>query len=390
MSDPLTLMLEDLREKYEQVPSSKAYERLYPGLEWGHLMAVIHKRLNEHFLEINGRAETTRHYWADPSRALLALIKEIEGDLHTLKRAGFKIELAESYEEALARCRPWLSPSGGSTVPEDFQPITLITHESAFVFPSATVTLAPTPARAAMKMVGGGSYANVYSYTDPNYGARFAIKRAKSNLDDTDLKRFRREFDILAKMSFPYIVEVYRYNEDHNEYSMEYCDTTLRSFISRNNDRLPFSTRKRIALQFLYGVNYIHAMGYLHRDLSLQNVLIKRYDKGAVMVKLSDFGLVKAGHPSDLTRTGTEMKGTIRDPSLADFKGYALPNEMYAIGWVLSYIFTGQDRLAPPQHPLGPTVSGCTHPAPDQRYKSVLELIAEVEQLRGNPAGTPA
>ena len=69
----------------------------------------------------------------------------------------------------------------------------------------------------------------------------------------------------LKRLSFPYIVEVYQYDETRNEYEMEFCDETLRKYIGTRNSNLAFATRKRIALQFLYGLNYIHSQGFLHR-----------------------------------------------------------------------------------------------------------------------------
>ena len=63
-----------------------------------------------------------------------------------------------------------------------------------------------------LKMVGGGSYAHVYSYVDPDYGIKFAVKRAKKDLDERDLERFKQEFEILNRLSFPYVVEVYHYD----------------------------------------------------------------------------------------------------------------------------------------------------------------------------------
>lgn len=104
---------------------------------------------------------------------------------------------------------------------------------------------------------------------------------------------------------------MYQYDETRNEYRMEFCDETLREYIKKWNNRLSFSSRKRIALQFLYGINYIHGKQLLHRDISLQNVLVKVYESGAVLVKLSDFGLVK-DKTSEFTRTKTEM----REPSV--------------------------------------------------------------------------
>lgn len=384
MANPLDFMLADLREKYEAVPSSRAFDRLYDDPEWAHMFAVLHKQLNEHFTDVNGRAKTTRHYWADNSRDLLSLIQELEADLHTLKRAGVQVELADSYQDALERCRPWLSPSGGSTVPEGFETIELIHHEPVLTHAAISVKLQKHQDGIELKMVGSGSYAHVHSYVDPDYGIKFAVKRAKKGLDERDLGRFKQEFETLRKLSFPYVVEVYRYDEARNEYRMEYCDTTLRDYIAKKNATISFAGRKRIALQFLYGINYLHLQQLLHRDISLQNVLLKVFGSGAVLVKLSDFGLVK-DKASEFTRTQTEMKGTIRDPMLGNFKNYAVVNEMYSIGHVLAYIFTGRESLPPARDDVGRIIHKCAIHDLDQRYQAVPELIAEVERLEPPP-----
>jgi eukaryotic-like serine/threonine-protein kinase len=78
----------------------------------------------------------------------------------------------------------------------------------------------------------------------------------------------------------------------------KYCDATLGQYIASNNAKLSFGTRKRVALQFLYGLNYLHSKGHLHRDVSYGNVLVKRYDGVAVVVKLSDFGLLRNATPN--------------------------------------------------------------------------------------------
>lgn len=389
MADPVEFMLADLREKYEAMPAPRAFTRLYDDPEWGHMFAVLHKRLNEHFTDINGRAKTTHHYWADNSRDLLALIEEIETDLHTLERIGIEVELADAYQDALDRCRPWLSPSGGSTVPEEFDLIEIIGYEQVFAYAAKRARLKKHETAVELKMVGTGSYAHVYSYVDPDYGIKFAVKRAKRDLDERDLHRFRQEFEVLKKLSFPYVVEVYRYDETQNEYRMEYCDTTLREHISKRNATMSFSARKRIALQFLYGINYLHHQRLLHRDISLQNILLKVFDSGAVLVKLSDFGLVK-DQANDFTRTLTEMKGTIRDPMLSSFKDYGVVNEIYSIAWILTYIFTGRESLPPTSDAVGRIIHKCAVNDPEQRFQTVLELIADVEALEEPPADSIA
>lgn len=385
----MEFMLADLREKYEALPAARAFARLYADPEWGHMFAVLHKRLNEHFTDINGRAKTTRHYWAENSRDLLALIDDIETDLHALKRTGVEVELVDSYQDALDRCRPWLSPSGGSPVPEDFEPIDVVAYEPVFIHAPSSVRLEKQQIPVELKMVGSGSYAHVYSYVDPNYGLQFAVKRAKKDLDDRDLERFKQEFDVLSRLSFPYVVKVYKYNEAKNEYRMEYCDTTLREYVRTRNATLSFAARKRIALQFLYGINYLHHRKLLHRDISLQNILLKVFDAGAVLVKLSDFGLVK-DQTKDFTRTQTEMKGTVRDPMLGSFKDYAVVNEMYSIAWVLAYIFTGRESLPPRGDAVGQIIHKCAVNDLDQRYQTVADLIADMERLEAPPVQATA
>ena len=353
------------------------------------MFAVLHKRLNQHFESINDRARTTHHYWADPSRELIALTDELNESRHLLSRVGIEVKLTDRYQTAIESCEPWLSPSGGSQVPEDFSQIEIEKYAPVFSRPSITVDLKKGQSQPKLTMVGAGSYANVHSYVDPDYGIKFAVKRAKRDLSERDLTRFRQEFEVMRKLSFPYVVEVYQYDEERNEYRMEYCDETLRDYIAKRNGTLGFASRKRIALQFLYGLNYLHSRELLHRDISLQNVMLKVFDGGAVLVKLSDFGLVK-DQTSAFTRTQTEMRGTIRDPLLDRFKDYGIGNEIYSIGWVLSYIFTGKESLKVSPDEVGAIVQRCTSHGYSTRYTSVTEVIADVDRLEVTPTQAPA
>jgi tRNA A-37 threonylcarbamoyl transferase component Bud32 len=383
------LILADLKERFEEYAAAPAFGRLYDDPEFGHMFAILHRSLNKHLDDINGRAKTTRHYWADNSRDLLALIEEIKKIRHDLRRAGVEVVLDERYQQALEKCESWLTPSGGSRVPDDFEQIEVVTYEPVFTRPSTTVQLKKQKHPVALKMVGEGSYATVHSYVDPDYGVKFAVKRAKRGIDERDLHRFKQEFDVMNRLSFPHVLEVYKYDDERNEYRMEFCDETLRDYIAKRNGTLTLSSRKRIALQMLYGINYIHSQGLFHRDISLQNVLLKVYASGAFLVKLSDFGLVKDA-TSTFTRTQTEMRGTIRDPLMHDFKKYSVLNEIYSIGMVLSYIFTGRESLASSHDEVSRIVQKCAAHDTAQRYPTVLALLADVERLEATPTGGPA
>lgn len=390
VADPMELMLGDLTERYADASPSVAFTRLYAeDAQFGHVFASLHEGLNLHIDSINDRAKSTRHYWAESSRGMLKLIDEVDDALGSLKLAGFEVVFANEYRAAIDRCKPWLSWSGGSAVPEDFELIELIKFQPVFTRPETAVRLKKRQSSIPLTMVGEGSYAFVYSFVDPDYGIKFAIKRAKKGLSERDLYRFKQEFEVLRELRFPYIVEVYKYNDAGNEYTMEFCDVTLREYISKRNNRLSFASRKRIALQFLYGINYIHFKERLHRDVSLQNVMLKVYGDGAVLVKVSDFGLVK-DRDSEFTRTRTEMRGTIRDPSLGSFKEYAVINEIYSVGCVLSYIFTGKESLNASMDQVGKIVQKCVANDTAQRYQRVPDLIADVESLAVSPTQTPA
>ena len=63
------------------------------------------------------------------------------------------------------------------------------------------------------------------------YNKFFVLKRAKNDLNDKESERFKREFDVMNELKSPFVLEVHRYDEEKNEYYMEYADETLKKFI---------------------------------------------------------------------------------------------------------------------------------------------------------------
>lgn len=239
--------------------------------------------------------------------------------------------------------------------------------------------------------IGEGSFAHVHKLVDPNYDITLARKKLKRDADERDVVRFRQEFEIMKGLDFPYILKVHKYDEEQSSYTMEFCESTLDRYVGRRNGQrnFDFNTRRRIALQFLYGLNYLHVKGICRRDLSMKNILLRVFSDGAVQVKLSDFGLAKLAE-SDTTSSGSLIQGTRVDPALDRFKDFEPVNDIYVVGFVLSYTFKGVDRLAADSTPLGEIIQKCSHPDPGRRYESVLEIIAAVENLVADPAGAPA
>ena len=232
-----------------------------------------------------------------------------------------------------------------------------------------------TPVFAAKKGLGEGSYARTFRYTDPFYNKDFVVKTAKPDLTPKELERFKREFEQMKLLRSPYIVEVYNFLPDSNEYTMELMDCTLYEYISKNNATLTLSQRKGIIGQLLRAYKYLHSQSVLHRDVSPRNALVNVYDD-AVVVKISDFGLVKIVE-SDLTSENSELKGSLNDPALKvlGFGNYELRHELYAITLLLVFVLTGKLNWAKVKEvPIQEFMRKGTNPDMDKRFQTLDEL----------------
>ena len=194
--------------------------------------------------------------------------------------------------------------------------------------------------------------------------------------------RFKREYEEMREFSSPYILDVFCYNENKNEYVMEYMDFTLDAYISKYNSKLTMIQRKSIVQQILRAFNYIHSKGRLHRDISPKNILIKEYEDVPV-IKIADFGLVKSPD-SELTTINTEFKGYFNDPALVveGFNSYSMQHETYALTRIIYYVMTGKtniDKISDVN--LSNFIKKGLNPDKNQRFQSAHEMILEFRKI---------
>ena len=378
----LELVLEDFTEKHGDYEPAGKFSRLYAAEDdkLKGVLAYFHQEFNGLFEFMNYKSRTNQHYNTDQSRALLNLIEELEEIRDALESEGSGLLLEQTYSDTIQYWKPKLALSYGTSIPDDFEPIKIIKHEPVLEILNQNIRIPDRGQMYKLQIVGEGAFSIVQKYKDDYYDSLFAVKRARKTLDAKALERFVREFKIMKGLSFPYVLEVHSFDKQNNSYTMEYCDATLDNYIS-SNPGLSFRARKTIALQFLYGINYLHKKGILHRDLSYGNILIKCYDCGAATVKLSDFGLVKE-EKRRLTQSDSEIKGTIIDPCLEKFKDYGVQNEIYAIGVILLFIFTGRKNLKVRQGAIYKILANCTNLEIERRYKNTNEIIAAVDELQ--------
>lgn len=379
---------------FEDAAPPDRYLKLYGGTDEISVgLAYLHEKVDSHLKVLNARAPhgQSGHFKAQDSRDLLELIDAINSLKGAIRRAGSSLTIDDSYEAFLDNAGEWLVPSNGSPIPSGLTPIEIKRHEPVFFFGEKTVLDLGDRLEIALKLEGEGSFARVHSFEDPIYGVRFARKTLKREANAEDTERFLKEFEIMRGLSFPYVLQVYKFDENSLSYTMEYCENTLEQYVRERNGQNAFdkATRRRVALQFLYGLNYLHVLGLSHRDLSYRNILLKRYQLGAVVVKLSDFGLVK-DHSSDYTRTGADLAGSIVDPALKDFKYYAPINDIYAVGFILSFIFNGRKNLLSDGSEMSRIVHKCSHTRVEERYQTVLEVIDALDALDFSAEGVSA
>ncbi len=357
------------------------YLGLYDGeRRFGRVFAWLHEQYNNAFEFMNTKAPqgVGGHFNADSSRDLIEVNETYSDLLRIASKAGIRIKTKPEYQKVIDSSRRWLRPSGGSPIPEGLTPIEVENYDTVFETEERGIMLAETN-RVPLQFVGEGSYAIVHKFTDPNYDIQFARKKLKKNLSAKEVERFHREFAIMKQFDFPYILKVYRYDESDDSYTMEYCEHTLKDYISHNNQKMPLLARHKMAMQFLYAVNFLHRHGVCHRDLSYGNVLIHTYDDGAFTVKVSDFGLAKE-RDSDLTSTGSSMKGSIVDPSLGLFEDFKPVNDIYAIGFILNYIITGKESFIADGSRLSSIIQKCSATNPADRYQTVRDIIEDMRK----------
>ena len=350
------------------------------------ILMTLHHDLVGLFKTMNERLPTGEHeahFWAEPSRDLIKRIEIIFSLVSSLKETPLAFQIDPYYLDLLTRCRDFLSSSGGSSLPPNMAKVELYYRLPIFLpLSSITISHKQQDFTFDLKLIGSGSYANVYKYKDTFYNRPFILKRAKKELTDKEVARFKREFDVMNDLSSPYILEVYCYNPDKNEYIMEYMDYTLDGYIAAHNSTLTIIQRKGIAQQILRAFDYLHSKGHLHRDISPKNILIKEYDD-TLVVKLSDFGLVKIPD-STLTTVNTEFKGYFNDPALVveGFNTYGIVHETYALTRVIYFVMTGKTNTEKiTNQNLRSFVERGLNPDKAKRFQNIRDMISAFKTI---------
>ncbi|KAF8078698.1 kinase-like domain-containing protein [Lyophyllum atratum] len=204
------------------------------------------------------------------------------------------------------------------------------------------------------ELLGKGSYAKVYLGLNATTGEIMAVKQVElpQTLSDqassrhqeiTDALKFERK--TLMGLDHPNIVQYLGYEESPEYLSifLEYVPGGTISSCLQNHGRFSEEVTKSFARQMLQGLEYLHCMGILHRDLKSDNILVEP----SGVCKISDFGISKQAEDIIQGRAFTGMRGTIywMAPEMLDSDkelGYNVKVDIWGVGCIVLEMWTGE------------------------------------------------
>ncbi|WP_299326469.1 protein kinase [uncultured Helicobacter sp.] len=373
-------------ELAEQI--SRLYIELYSYFKNEKLQLIfstLHNNIVECFKQMNKRLpaiENNRHYNANSSRKLKSSIETARRLQKELKSSKVCFEIDRKYNDIFTQCLGFLQDSSGSEIPIGMNKIQIYEKDPIFIS-SKTIDTPNGKQAYELKIIGNGSYADVYKYFDKFYQCNFALKRLNNKANKKEIERFEKEFEAMKKIDNPYILKVYCFDKDKQEYIMEYADFTLKEYINKHNQKISKNERISIGCQILKAIQFLWNKDILHRDISLTNILIRKYD-GILVVKVSDFGLIKEKN-SDLTSDDTEIKGSLNEKSRLEkigFKSYSHCDEIYTLSKVLYFVATGKEKI---ENAKCDFLHKGTNANIEERYKDLESLKNDFIDFCQNP-----
>lgn len=156
--------------------------------------------------------------------------------------------------------------------------------------------------------IGEGSFGKVFMATD-KLGQKYAIKCIKKkNILKGQL--VSNEIKIGIKMNHPNVLGIKEiFEENKNIFLvMDYCEGgDLLDYIMQNpQSKLDEKNAINVIIQILDALNYLHnEVKICHRDLKLENCLVRNNGQNQPFIKLIDFGT------ADYIHNGKKMSGKI-------------------------------------------------------------------------------
>ena len=237
-----------------------------------------------------------------------------------------------------------------------------------------------------LRAAGRGAMSAVYEAEDARLGRTVAVKilsvppHLLPEQRKAMVERMKREAQALASLSHPNVVTIYTVGEQDGLHYlvMEFLHgETLRERLDRG--ALPPAEAAQILRQVAEGLDAVHGIGVVHRDVKPSNVMLLppggRPQSGAQAVKLMDFGVARMPTDTTVTDNGS-MVGSpaYMAPELLRAEKPTPAADIWALGVLLYEMLDGK-----------PPFSG--ESIPSVLYRIVHEEPAPIQGLTPAVAG---
>ncbi len=198
-----------------------------------------------------------------------------------------------------------------------------------------------------LSVLGKGGMGMVYKAYDRVLEEESAVKVLRVDIARSPemARRFRSEIRLARKVTHRNVCRIHEYGEEQGlrYISMELIEgVDLKQVLRERGSGLPADEAFDVAIQIAKGLQAIHEVGIIHRDLKTANLMRDR--RG--VVKLMDFGIAKeeaSGQTSSGTAAG-DIVGTpeYMSPEQARGRKVDARSDLYSLAVVIHEVFSGE------------------------------------------------
>lgn len=195
-----------------------------------------------------------------------------------------------------------------------------------------------------IQKIGEGGMATVYRGRHVTLGREVAIKVLHPHLSasERNRQRFAREARAIEHLEHDNILKIFDYSgtdADDCYIVTEFIDGITLQELLNERVRFPSEVAIQIGIKLALALEYAHGLGIIHRDLKLENVMIRRDGT----LKLMDFGIARFLDEVNLTITGALVGSpAYMSPEQAMERVLDSRSDLFSLGTLLFHIVTGQ------------------------------------------------
>jgi len=243
--------------------------------------------------------------------------------------------------------------------------------------------------------IGQGGMGVVYRAEHAMLRRPTAIKvLPPEKMGDENVRRFEREVQLTSQLTHPNTICIYDYGRTPDGlfyYAMEYLDGFTLTELVELAGPLPPARVAFLMRQAAGSLDEAHGIGLIHRDVKPDNIVVCARGGAADVVKVLDFGLVKAHHSPDPALSqadalvGTPL--TMSPEAFLEPGSVGAASDIYALGAVAYYLATGRHVFQATSlfalsamhvgEPPEPPSQARGEPLPEAMERLILECLAK-------------